>query len=82
VSLIGRLARDPELRSTQSGTKIARLRLALERRRNGAVFVSVKCFDGQARACAGHLARAARSRSAAGSSWTSGWPTTAASVPS
>jgi single-strand DNA-binding protein len=57
VSLIGRLTRDPELHSTQSGTQIAGLRLALERRGDGAVFVSVKCFDGQARACAEHLAK-------------------------
>ena len=57
VSLIGRLTRDPELHSTESGTQIARLRLALDRRGEGAVFVSVKCFDGQASACAEHLAK-------------------------
>jgi single-strand DNA-binding protein len=59
VSLIGRLTRDPELVTTPNGTDIANLRVAIDRRGrdNGAVFVDAKCFEGQARACAGHLAR-------------------------
>jgi single-strand DNA-binding protein len=59
VSLIGRLTRDPELRTSPSGTDIATLRLAVDRRRrdDGAVFVDVTCFEGQARACADHLAK-------------------------
>jgi single-strand DNA-binding protein len=58
VSLIGRLAREPELITTDSGTDIAKLRLAVDRRRrdDGAVFVDVNCFEAQARACAEHLA--------------------------
>jgi single-strand DNA-binding protein len=58
VSLIGRLTREPELHTTETGTQVARLRIAVERRgREGAVFVSVKCFEGQARACAQHLSK-------------------------
>ena len=58
VSLIGRLTRDPELIATHNGTDIASLRLAVDRRRgDGAIFVDVKCFEGQARACAEHLAK-------------------------
>jgi single-strand DNA-binding protein len=59
VSLIGRLTRDPELITTDNGTDIAKLRLAVDRRRrdDGAVFVDVKCFEAQARACADHLAK-------------------------
>jgi single-strand DNA-binding protein len=56
VNLIGRLTRDPELVTTAGGTDICRLRLAVDRvRRDGAVFLDVKCFEGQARACAEHL---------------------------
>jgi single-strand DNA-binding protein len=59
VSLIGRLTRDPELRTTRNGTDVATLRLAVHRRRrdDGAVFVDITCFEGQARACADHLAK-------------------------
>jgi single-strand DNA-binding protein len=59
VSLIGRLTRDPELVTTSNGTDIATLRLAVDRRRRdeGAVFLDVKCFEGQARACTEHLAK-------------------------
>jgi single-strand DNA-binding protein len=58
VSLIGRLTREPELVTTTNGTAIANLRVAVDRRgrADGAVFVSAKCFEGQARACAQHLA--------------------------
>jgi single-strand DNA-binding protein len=59
VSLIGRLTRDPELHTTDNGTDIPNLRVAVDRRRrdDGAVFVDVKCFEGQARACADYLAK-------------------------
>jgi single-strand DNA-binding protein len=59
VSLIGRLTRDPELRTARNGTDVATLRLAVDRRRrdDGAVFVDITCFEGQARACADHLAK-------------------------
>ena len=57
VSLIGRLTRECELVTTEGGTDIASMRIAVDRRGNGAVFVDVKCFEGQARACAEHLAK-------------------------
>jgi single stranded DNA-binding protein len=58
VNLIGRLTRDPELFTTQGGTDIGRLRLAVaRRRRDGALFLDVKCFEGQARACMQHLGK-------------------------
>ena len=45
VNLIGRLTRDPELVTTDGGTDICRLRLAVDRvRRDGAVFLDIKCF--------------------------------------
>jgi single-strand DNA-binding protein len=58
MSLIGRLTRDPEFITTDGGTDIATLRLAVDRRRrnDGAAFLGVKCFERQARACADHLA--------------------------
>jgi single-strand DNA-binding protein len=57
VSLIGRLTRESELVPTPNGTAITNLRVAVDRRGEGAVFVSAKCFEGQARACAQHLAK-------------------------
>jgi single-strand DNA-binding protein len=58
VNLIGRLTRDPELFTSQHGTDIGTLRVAVDRgRRDGAVFVDVKCFEGQARACTQHLGK-------------------------
>jgi len=59
VNLIGRLTRDPELVETKGGTAICNLRLALDRRNrdDGAVFVDVKAFEGQARACGDHLSK-------------------------
>jgi len=55
---IGRLTRDPELVETKGGTAICNLRVAVDRRnREGAVYLDVKCFEGQARACADHLSK-------------------------
>ena len=56
---IGRLTRDPELVETSGGTAICNLRVAVDRRNrdDGAVFVDVKAFEGQARACADHLSK-------------------------
>jgi Single-strand binding protein family len=82
VSLIGRLAREPELITTDSGTAIAKLRLAVDRRRrdDGAVFVDVKCFEAEPAPVPSTSPRAARSQSAAGWSSTSGRPTGAPSA--
>ena len=55
ISIIGRLTRDPELERTASGTDVCRIRLAVPRRRKegrdqGAVFVTVVAYGGQASA--------------------------------
>ena len=60
ITLIGRLTRDPDLDQTRGGTPVCRLRLAVPRRRKegkdqGAVFVSVVAFGGQAAAAADYL---------------------------
>jgi single-strand DNA-binding protein len=65
IELTGRLTHDPEMRATPSGVDVAQLRLAVPRpRRNGedqgAVYVDVTAFDGQAIACGQYLARGRR----------------------
>ena len=62
VTLVGRLARDPELRSASSGMKVCRMRIAIPRRKRGtqedpgAVFIDVIAFERLAEACASYLA--------------------------
>ena len=62
VQLIGRLTRDPELRSTAGEKELCRMRVAVPRsdRETEPVYVDVVCFDGQASACADHLAKGHR----------------------
>ncbi len=57
IELIGRLTRDPELRSTGSGKPVANMRLAVSRRDRDAapVYVDVVAYDGLAEVCAEHL---------------------------
>jgi single-strand DNA-binding protein len=79
IELTGRLTRDPEMRATPSGVEVAQLRLAVPRRRRngedqGAIYVDVTAFDGQAIACGEYLAKARASRCRAGSSTRSGPP--------
>jgi single-strand DNA-binding protein len=62
VTLIGRLTADPELRSTNGGTPVCTVRLAVNRPRKdgkdqGAVFIDVVSFNRQAEAVAEHLAK-------------------------
>ena len=62
ITLIGRLTRDPELEQTPTGTAVCRMRLAVPRRRKdgkdqGAVFVNVVAYGGQASASAEHLTK-------------------------
>ena len=58
VNLTGRLTRDPELHSSSNGeVPICSMRLAVDRRGEGAVFCDVKCFRAQANACAKHLSK-------------------------
>lgn len=62
INLIGRLTRDPDLEQTANGTAVCRIRLAVPRRRKdgrdqGAVFVNVVAYGGQATASADHLSK-------------------------
>ena len=61
VTLVGRLARDPEQRSASSGMSVCRMRIAIPRRKRGtedpgAVFIDVVAFERLAEACAKYLA--------------------------
>ncbi|MGH9190422.1 MAG: single-stranded DNA-binding protein [Acidimicrobiales bacterium] len=64
VNLIGRLVRDPEIRSTASDSRVAVLRLAVRRQRggesDGAVFIDVVCFGRLAEIVAEHLRKGRR----------------------
>jgi single-strand DNA-binding protein len=65
IELTGRLTRDPEMKATPSGVEVAQLRLAVPRRRRngedqGAVYVDVTAFDGQAIACGEYLQKGRR----------------------
>ena len=60
VNLIGRLTRDPELRSATSGTIVGALRIAIQRPKKdgedqGADYVDVTTFGRQAEVCAEYL---------------------------
>ncbi len=57
VTMIGRLTRDPDAVTTDGGTEIANLRIAVDRRKrdDGAVFVDVKAFNGLAHSCSEYL---------------------------
>ncbi len=57
VTMIGRLTRDPEAVTTDGGTEICNLRIAVDRRKRdeGAVFVDVKAFNGLAHSCSEYL---------------------------
>ncbi len=62
INLIGRLTRDPELDETKGGTAVCRMRLAVPRRKKdgkdqGAVFVNVVAYGGQATASADYLGK-------------------------
>jgi single-strand DNA-binding protein len=59
VQLIGRLTRDPELRSTSSGKSVGNLRLAVDRRDRDAdpVYIDVTVWNGLAETCAQHLGK-------------------------
>src|SRR4051794_9987862 len=57
VNLTARLTRDPELVDTRGDTAVCNLRVAIERRGDGAVFLDVKTFGAQASACKAHLSK-------------------------
>lgn len=58
IALVGRLARDPELRATSNGRPVCDLRLAVDGRgEEPACFVDVVCFDAGAEACERYLTK-------------------------
>jgi single-strand DNA-binding protein len=58
VNLIGRLTRDPELRSVEGQKPVCRMRLAVNgTREDDVTYVDVVTFDKQAEACAKHLTK-------------------------
>jgi single-strand DNA-binding protein len=62
ISLIGNLTRDPELRTTPSGTSVSDLRLAINRPKKngedqGADYVDVVCWGVTAENCAKYLSK-------------------------
>jgi single-strand DNA-binding protein len=57
VNITARLTREPELADTRGDTAVCNLRVAVERRGEGAVFLDVKTFNAQAVACAQHLSK-------------------------
>jgi single-strand DNA-binding protein len=67
VQLIGRLTRDPDLRTTKSGNDVCDFRIAVPRRRrdgesSGAAFIDVAAFGAQAIATAMPLTKDRQSR--------------------
>ena len=59
VQLIGRLTRDPEVHLTSGGSAVCRMGVAIPRRSSESepVFVEVKCWGADARACGEYLAK-------------------------
>jgi single-strand DNA-binding protein len=57
VNLSARLTRAPELVETKGDTAVCNLRVAIDRRGDGAVFTDVKTFGAQAAACAEYLSK-------------------------
>jgi len=50
VAIVGRLVRDPDLRSTSSGTPVANVSIAVNRSKDEVIFVDVTIWDKQAEA--------------------------------
>lgn len=57
VSVIGRLTRDSEKVTPANGTEICNMRIAVDRRGEGAVYVDVKAFGRQAQTAGRYLAK-------------------------
>lgn len=57
VNLIGRLTRDPELRSMPDSRSVCDLRVAVDNGQNDPTYVDVATFDKQAEACAQYLSK-------------------------
>jgi len=57
VNLVGRLTRDPDLRTVSEDRKVCDLRLAYNQGRDDTGYITVAVFDGAAEACAEHLSK-------------------------
>jgi single-strand DNA-binding protein len=57
VNLIGRLTRDPELRTTQGGTSVCKLRVAYDQGKNNTGYVDVTVFSKAGEDCAEYLVK-------------------------
>ena len=55
INLIGRLTRDPELRTTSGGTEVCAMRIAIDRQGDGADYVDVTTFGKLAEVCSQYL---------------------------
>ena len=61
VILIGRLVSDPEIRTTDKGSKVGRFRLAINNGKdNPTTFVNVVCFNILAEQCATYLQKSSK----------------------
>jgi single-strand DNA-binding protein len=57
VNIIGRLTRDPELRSTAGGTSVCKLRVAYDQGKNNTGYVDVAVFSKAGEDCAEYLVK-------------------------
>lgn len=57
VNLIGRLTRDPELRTTAGGTSVCKLRVAYDQGKNNSGYVDVAVFSKAGENCAEYLVK-------------------------
>ena len=59
MNLIGRLTRDPELRTTQGGTSVCKLRVAFDHGRDSTGYIDVTVFSKPGEDCAEYLVKGA-----------------------
>jgi single-strand DNA-binding protein len=57
VNIIGRLTRDPELRSTAGGTSVCKLRVAYDQGKNSTGYIDVAVFEKPGEDCAQYLVK-------------------------
>jgi single-strand DNA-binding protein len=57
VNIIGRLTRDPELRTTPGGTSVCKLRVAFDQGKNNSGYVDVAVFQKAGEDCAEYLVK-------------------------
>jgi single-strand DNA-binding protein len=80
IALVGRLTREPELRTSGAGRPVCDLRLAVDGRgEEAACFVDVVCYDAGAEACQRYLTKGRLVAVDGRWSWMSGPPAKARS---